>query len=231
MPPVKTIVPQEMDKALFERGSKIDVRGKTKQKQGLTYLSWASAWAEFKKAFPLGYAKVLPQTIVVNDRTAYRPWHDDGKYGWVEVEVGVEFDTKDENGDPDYTSLIEWLPILDFKNKAIPAENITSLEANKAYKRCLVKAIAMLTGIGLYVYEGEDMPEEVERVQTLQKECVELVKKKCTTKEATEKVGELCRTTLPEECNGNPMYCEDSETLLKLKRSLMAIRVAKKKEE
>lgn len=146
-----------------------------------------------------------------------RPWHDDGKTGWVEVEVGIGED-----------SLTEWLPVLDFKNKAIPAENITSLEANKAYKRCATKAIAMLTGIGLYIYEGEDVPEEVGKIKTLQDECLTFIQQKCKNEAMTQKVGETCRSILPEECNGNPKLCEDAEILTKLKKSLLAIRVVKK---
>lgn len=204
----------------FKVGSAIDVRAKIKQKNGLSYLSWASAWAEFKKLFPNGKITVHKQIIEDEKTSIQRPWYDDGKTGWVEVEVSVGDD-----------SVTEWLPILDFKNKAIPAENISALEANKAYKRCSVKAIAMLTGIGLYIYEGEDMPEEVAQVKKLQDECLALIKNKCKTKELTEKVGTVCRGALPEECNGDPKLCDDIETLTTLKKSLMAIRAVVKKEE
>lgn len=36
----------------FEEVLKIDVSGKTEKKGNLTYLSWAWAWAEFKKVYP-----------------------------------------------------------------------------------------------------------------------------------------------------------------------------------
>ena len=184
-------------------------------------MSWASAWSEFKKLFPDGKITVHKQ-IIQDERTKIqRPWFDDGKTGWVEVEVSI--------GDND--SVTEWLPILDFKNKAVPVENITALEANKAYKRCSVKAIAMLTGIGLYIYEGEDIPEEIAKVKTLQEECLQLIKTKCKTSALTETVGGICKSTLPEECNGDPKLCEDSELLIKLKKALMAVRAVAKKEE
>jgi len=49
------------------------------------------------------------------------------------------------------------LPVLNHKNKAIPNPN--AMEVNTAMQRCLAKAIA-LHGIGLYIYAGEDIPEE-----------------------------------------------------------------------
>ena len=36
----------------FEQLTQINVNGKTEEKGGFTYLSWAWAWAEFKKAKP-----------------------------------------------------------------------------------------------------------------------------------------------------------------------------------
>lgn len=218
-------VVEETERGAFGIGSQFDVSAKVKQKQGLSYLPWASAWAVFKKLYPDGRVRVLPQEYVEQVGaegtvfTAERPWHTDGKTGWVEVTVSV--------GDE---ALTEWLPILDFKNKSIPASDITSLDANKAYKRCATKAIAMLTGIGLYIYEGEDLPEEVTKVKTLQDECLSFIKQKCKTEELTEKVAETCKSILPEECNGDPKLCEDAETLTKLKKALLAIRVIPKKE-
>ena len=49
------------------------------------------------------------------------------------------------------------LPVMDYKNKPIPNPN--SFEVNTAMQRCLAKAIA-LHGLGLYIYAGEDLPEE-----------------------------------------------------------------------
>jgi hypothetical protein len=47
---------------------------------------------------------------------------------------------------------------MDFKNKSIIADNITSFDVNKAIQRSLTKAVAR-HGLGLYVYAGEDLPE------------------------------------------------------------------------
>lgn len=54
----------------------------------------------------------------------------------------------------------EWLPVMDFKNKSITNPN--SMDINKAIQRCKAKCISEYTGIGLYIYMGEDLPEEPE---------------------------------------------------------------------
>jgi hypothetical protein len=53
-------------------------------------------------------------------------------------------------------SMTSQLPVLDYKNKAIP--NPDAMAVRYAMQRCLAKAIA-LHGIGLYIYAGEDLPQ------------------------------------------------------------------------
>ena len=48
---------------------------------------------------------------------------------------------------------------MDMKNASIPLGQITSFAVNKAIQRALTKAIAR-HGLGLYIYAGEDLPEE-----------------------------------------------------------------------
>ena len=50
-----------------------------------------------------------------------------------------------------------WLPVMDFKNKAMKSATMTDI--NKTIMRCLTKNLAM-HGLGLYIYSGEDLPEE-----------------------------------------------------------------------
>lgn len=204
---------------IFKTLNAIDVTPKVKQKNNLTYLSWASAVAEAKKHYPDMSITIYPQ--VVDDRGNTRFWHDDGKTGWVEV--GVTINGKEER---------EVLAIMDFKNKAIPAENITSVDANKSLKRCLVKAIA-LHGLGLFIYEGEDTPEDVAKATALQNEILELIKKKCALSEAAKtKVGEIAKEAEKEAdpsleddmVTGNPRNIDDVEILEKLKKKLLAVR-------
>ena len=54
---------------------------------------------------------------------------------------------------------------MDFKNAAMPADKVTSTDANKAKMRALAKACALF-GLALYIYEGEDMPEGVKKERT-----------------------------------------------------------------
>lgn len=48
---------------------------------------------------------------------------------------------------------------MDMRNQSIPLASITSMNVNKSIQRALVKAIAR-HGLGLYIYAGEDYPEE-----------------------------------------------------------------------
>lgn len=213
------------DVSIFTKLNGIDVSSKVKTKNGLTYLSWSSAVAEVKKLYPDMEVKIYPQIMDQFGNTRF--WHDDGKTGWVEV--GVTINGKEER---------EVLAIMDFKNKSIPAENITSTDANKAIKRCMVKAIA-LHGMGLYVYEGEDLPEDVTKAAQLQAEILDLMKKKigaASDKEAVKKkIADYAKSaekeadpTLDEELIiGDPRNISDPDILTKLKKQILAIRASK----
>lgn len=125
----------------FEELNKINVNEHVEQKNGLSYLSWAWAWGELKKKHP-----DATYTIYENKDGLF--YHTDGKTAWVKTGVTV-------NG----IEHIEYLPVMDFRNKSIPVENITSFDVNKTIQRSLTKAVAR-HGIGLYIYAGEDLPEE-----------------------------------------------------------------------
>lgn len=116
---------------------------KQKKKNGLTYLSWAYAWAEVKKLYPTANYKVYERD------TQWGPvnYFTDGRTAWVKVSVTIEG-----------LEHVEMLPIMDYRNKAIPLDKVTSYDANKTIQRAITKAIAR-QGLGLYVYAGEDLPE------------------------------------------------------------------------
>lgn len=130
-------------KNYFIELNKINVSDKTEKKNGLTYLSWAYAWGELKKNHP-------DATYTVYENSQGWNYHTDGKTAWVKTGVTV-------NG----IEHIEYLPVMDFKNKSIPLENITSFEVNKTIQRSLTKAVAR-HGVGLYIYAGEDLPDEAD---------------------------------------------------------------------
>lgn len=130
-----------MDKNYFIELNEINVNDKTEKKGTLTYLSWAWAWGELKKRHP-------DARYTVYENEVGWPFFTDGKTAWVKVGVTV--------CDLEH---IEYLPIMDYKNNSIPIEAITSFNMNTSIQRALTKAIAR-HGLGLYIYAGEDLPEQ-----------------------------------------------------------------------
>lgn len=129
----------------FEKLNAINVNDHVEKKNGLTYLSWAWAWAELKKMYPESY-----YTIYENKDGLF--YHTDGATAWVKTGVTVKAGEHE-------IEHIEYLPVMDFKNKSIPLAAITSFDVNKTIQRSLTKAVAR-HGLGLYIYAGEDLPED-----------------------------------------------------------------------
>lgn len=209
----------ENNKSIFENLNTVDVKVKVKTKNGFDYLPWASAWEEVKKLYPDAIHTIYRQ--IMDDYGNTRFWHDDGKSGWVEV--GVTINNLEHR---------VILPIMNLQNKAIPAENITSVEANKSVARCLVKACAF-HGLGLYIFQGEDLPEETREINDLVEKIDALVKKKVGLSDsAKSKVQELCKAAereahpeLDEELIlGNYKTINDVEALKQLYNKIMAVR-------
>lgn len=136
----------ETDHNYFKELNSINVNEHTESKNGLTYLSWAWAWAELKKHYPEAFYTVYENADGWN-------YFSDGQTCWVKTGVtvcGIEH--------------IEYLPIMDFNNKSIPLGSVTSYDVNKAIQRSLTKAVAR-HGLGLYIYAGEDIPSETDGSQ------------------------------------------------------------------
>ena len=134
----------EKAKSVFETLNSINVNDKTEKKGNLTYLSWAWAWGEIKKAYP-------DATYTIYEReTEHGPvnYFTDGVTCWVKTGMTI-------NG----LEHIEMLPVMDFSNRSVPLAKLTSTDVNKAIQRSLTKAAAR-HGLGLYIYAGEDLPEE-----------------------------------------------------------------------
>lgn len=129
----------------FEILNNINVNGHTEKKNGLTYLAWAWAWGELKKRFPASYYTIYENKDGWN-------YHTDGRTCWVKTGVTLI------DSDGVMNEAIEYLPVMDFKNRSIPANAVTSFDVNKAIQRSLTKAVAR-HGLGLYIYAGEDLPE------------------------------------------------------------------------
>lgn len=137
---------KENMKSVFETLNAVNCNEHTEKKNGLTYLSWAWAWAEVKKAYPNA-------TYTIYESTNGWNYFTDGKTCWVKTGVTIEG-----------LEHIEYLPVMDFRNNSIPADKVTSFDVNKAIQRSLTKACAR-HGLGLYIYAGEDLPEEEQVAQ------------------------------------------------------------------
>lgn len=164
-------------KSVFQTLNALNVNGHTEKKKTgnteLTYLSWAWAWAEVKKAY-----ENVSYEIKTFDGL---PYVYDEKTGYmVFTSVTIEGITHDM-----------WLPVMDGANQAMKAFPYTysvkeykygkwtgnyvdktvlaatMMDINKTIMRCLVKNLAMF-GLGLYIYSGEDLPEGDESAETPQ---------------------------------------------------------------
>lgn len=160
----------------FKKLFAINCNDKTEKKSNgsveLTYLSWCYAWAEVKKLYPDASYEIekfennLPYTF--DERTGYM----------VFTKVMIEGITHEM-----------WLPVMDSSNKAMKdksytykvkkynyatkewatiektVEPATMFDINKTIMRCLTKNLAMF-GLGLYIYSGEDLPEDLKEEPT-----------------------------------------------------------------
>ena len=123
---------------------KTNVNDRVEKKNGLSYLSWAWAWAEALKADPKATFKV--------EMFGDKCYMDINGTAMVWVTVTM-FDKP----------MTCQLPVMDFRNKAIP--NPDAFAVNTAIMRCMTKALS-LHGLGLYIYAGEDVPEEPKKIIT-----------------------------------------------------------------
>ena len=111
----------------------LNVNEHTEKKGKFTYLSWT--WAV--------------DTLLQNDPSA--TWSYDNPMAFNDTLM--VFCTVTAMG----KSMTCQMPVLNHQNKAIPNPN--AMDVNTAMMRCLVKCISLF-GIGLYIYAGEDLPDE-----------------------------------------------------------------------
>ena len=120
------------------------VKCNVEKKGNYNYVSWTDAWEEVMKQYPDSTFKVYENS------EGFPCFINETAGGFVKVGViikGIEH--------------IEYMPVLDFSNKAIKGTSLDVFQINKSIKRGMVKAMAM-HGLGLYVYRGEDFPEAEE---------------------------------------------------------------------
>ena len=141
----------------FEKLYTLDVSKQVEKKEGLSYLSWAYAWREFKRVYPDA------EYTVKKD--------ENGRCYFGDEDIGYMVYTTVTAGNLTYEM---WLPVMDSKNKTMKLKpykystkygqkdvaGISMFDINKTVMRCLVKNLAMF-GLGLYIYAGEDLPEDI----------------------------------------------------------------------
>lgn len=141
---------------LEHRLLKLNVNEHTEKKQNLTYLSWAWAWAEALKADPAANFEV--------QHFDGKPYVDVNGTAMVVVAVRIEGIVRTCH-----------LPVMNSSNQPISiegrkfkdkygnekVEKLDSFNLNTAIMRCMTKCLALF-GLGLYIYAGEDLPEEEE---------------------------------------------------------------------
>ena len=159
---------------LFQKNVNDNVEKKKTGKTELSYLSWSWAWAEVKKLFPDARYEILKFQSANGNLL---PYLYDEKTGYM-VFTNVTIDNLTHE---------MWLPVMDGANKAMKGEEYTystkysgektvdpasMFDVNKTIMRCLVKNLAMF-GLGLYIYSGEDLPEEPPLPELSDKELIE----------------------------------------------------------
>lgn len=141
---------------VFKKLAEVDIKSKIEKKGTQDYLSWATAWGLVKQLYPNA------TRTVYEDLLNGLNYFNDGKTGYVKVGVTIEG-----------LEHIDYLPIMDYKNRSIPIESITSMDVNKTIQRSTAKAIAM-HGLGLQLWSGEEMIEAVKAPEQKPKEKVDL---------------------------------------------------------
>lgn len=112
--------------------SAVDCAKHIEKKGGLSYLSWAWAWAVLMDKYPQAVYTIHEEQSAAD--------------GTVECRVSVQIDECER---------MMWLPVMDYKNNALP--NPDKRKISDTRMRCLVKCLAMF-GLGHYIYAGEDLP-------------------------------------------------------------------------
>lgn len=179
---------EQKEKSVFDILNAVDVSEHKEEKdrgngKKLSYLSWAWAWTETKKRFPdLNYT--------VYENSLGYPYHTDGRTAWIKCGVTIQG-----------VEQIEYLSIMDNRNQSIPLDKVTSTDVIRTLQRCVTKAIGR-HGLGLYIYAGEDLPENVEEDPTDEEQKKANTGKRSSSKSKSNKLVEA-----PPESNNEDVIC------------------------
>ena len=127
------------EQRVWQELSKVNVNDRTHKKGNLTYLSWADCWDVLATYYP-------ESSFEFADNVVYP---DESVEVWASVTI--------RSGEQAFTRKMP-LPVMDHRNMAIKSPS--ARQVSDARMRCLVKTVAVATGLGLYVYRGEGIPTE-----------------------------------------------------------------------
>ena len=157
-----TATADERRTIMFKALSALNLNDMCEKRGELTYLPWSDCIDVLRSAFPSATYRVIKNS----EGLPYFTDPDTGIMVFTEVTIdGVTSEC--------------FLPVMDNKNQAMKLvpytynvwnnykkcneeKNVaaaTMFDINKTIWRCLVKNIAIATGIGLYIFKGEDVPE------------------------------------------------------------------------
>lgn len=165
---IKEIVPfedlynRDLTNAVKKNVQKYTDKQGDPQEFTLEYLSWSYGWREMKRIDPEASEKVHEFPMFDNQFRMIEgvtvPYLKTPQGFFVRNTVTLQGKAE-----------TEWLPIVE--NAKYPLANPNSFQINTSNKRCFVKALAK-HGIGLYIYAGEDLPEDISKPELIAEEQV-----------------------------------------------------------
>ena len=167
----ETATADERRAIMFEALSSLNLNEMCEKRNDLTYLPWSDCFDVLRSVYPSATYRVIKNQDGL-------PYFSDPNTGiMVFTEVTIDGVTSEC-----------FLPVMDFKNQAMKltpysysswnsfkkcyedktVAAASMFDINKTIWRCLVKNIAIATGIGLYIFKGEDVPEKSNEESTAQ---------------------------------------------------------------
>jgi|TARA_Y100000310_G_scaffold90528_1_gene87792 hypothetical protein len=125
----------------YEDTFKANLGSDVSNKNGFNYMSWSNVWKHLKMQYP--DAEYNPKFF--NDM----PFLETPLGYYVATELKLTKDSEVKT----YMH-----PVLNYSNKAELKPTVMTI--NTSIKRCLVKQIAIETGLGLSMYSNEDLPPD-----------------------------------------------------------------------
>ena len=126
-------------KEVWDNLYKIDVKKLTQKKGKFDYLPWAKAWLIIMENYPESTYEFKEPVYIGNGTCEL----------WCAITIREEEKSLKRE---------MWLPVMDHTNKS--KIDPTTRDLSDARMRCLVKCLSLF-GLGLYIYEGEDVPTKI----------------------------------------------------------------------